>query len=101
MRNSFLVACATSAFQVNAIAQPYGGPAMMWTEGWGMYGLVHMLFWLLVVFGIIYFVRRGHHAHRRCAPEEDRALSILRERYARGEIDKAEFETRKGDLMHN
>jgi putative membrane protein len=30
----------------------------------------------------------------------DEALEILRQRYARGEIDKQEFDTRRRDLGH-
>lgn len=67
---------------------------------WGAGGLVMMLmmlaFWALVIAGLILGVRwlagQGREAGR------DEALEILRQRYARGEIDKQEFETRKRDL---
>jgi putative membrane protein len=67
---------------------------------WGVGGLVMMLmmlvFWGLVIAGVIFGVRwlarQGHGEGR------DEALEILRQRYARGEIDKQEFETRKRDL---
>jgi len=68
---------------------------------WGAGGLVMMLmmlmFWGLVIAGLVLGVRwltgQGHMARR------DEAFEILRQRYARGEIDKQEFEARKRDLQ--
>jgi putative membrane protein len=67
---------------------------------WGVWGVGMMflgfLFWVAVivalVFGIRWLVRQGR-------PEgSDRAVAILRERYARGEINREEFEARRRDL---
>lgn len=70
---------------------------MTWGGGWGRdgvwFGVVHLLWWLLLVLAIVALVRLSFGRS-----EEDRALTILRERFARGEIDKAEFEERKRDL---
>lgn len=53
----------------------------------------------LIIIGVVYAVGgfRGSAARR---PEEgkDRALEILQERYARGEIDAKEYEERKRAL---
>jgi putative membrane protein len=67
---------------------------------WGAGGIVMMLmmlvFWALVIAGLVvglrWLVGQGRPAGR------DEAFEILRQRYARGEIDKQEFETRKRDL---
>jgi len=71
-------------------------------DGWGvgaMFGLGHLLWWALIVVAIVVFVRWLTKDTRRASgPGEDRAFEILRERYARGEIDKAEFDARKRDL---
>lgn len=77
---------------------------MTWGGGWGRdgvwFGVGHLLWWLLLVLAIVALVRLGFGrslpSFRRS--EEDRALAILRERFARGEIDKVEFEERKRDL---
>ncbi|MDH3321032.1 MAG: SHOCT domain-containing protein [Betaproteobacteria bacterium] len=79
----------------------WGGDMMGWGGGWGWgwFGIVHMvLWWFLIILGIVVLAKwlfGGRSGH---ASGEDRALSILRERYARGEIDKTEFEARKRDL---
>ena len=67
---------------------------------WGAGGLAMMLlmlvFWGLVIAGLViglrWLVGQRPPSHR------DEAHEILRQRYARGEIDKQEFETRKRDL---
>lgn len=71
--------------------------------GW----LVSLLFIVLLVVGIVYLVRamdggrsRWHrHDEELPARREDGAMRILRERYARGEIDREEFEQRRKDLI--
>ena len=68
-----------------------------WWSGGAMFGLGHLLWWALVLLAIVALVRWLTKGARR-GPGEDRALEILRERYARGEIDKNEFEARKRDL---
>lgn len=61
------------------------------------FGIISMLFfWGVIVFVIIailrFVIREGQPQHR------SNALSILRERYAKGEINKQEFEEKKKDL---
>lgn len=71
----------------------------MWGVGaaWGVGMLVGMLvFWGLVLVGLVLGIRWLIAAGRRSRP--DAALEILRQRYARGEIDREEFEARKRDL---
>ena len=85
------------------------GPGMMggyWTGGSGAWwpamvlGWVGMLgFWAVVVLLGTLLVRwaagSGQGARR---PEEDEALSILRRRYAAGDIDQETFERMKREL---
>jgi putative membrane protein len=52
---------------------------------------------------LVYFIKWLIQSSGRRQPDTaggNRALEILRERYARGEIDKAEFETMKTDLTN-
>lgn len=63
-----------------------------WTDmpmPWIFFGPAMMLIFLGVCVALLYLVLRG------AAPRGDRAVQILKERYARGEIDQAEFEKRR------
>jgi putative membrane protein len=55
-----------------------------------------LVFWGLVIAGLFLGIRWLARQGRE--DRTDRALNILRERYARGEINKEEFEARRRDL---
>ena len=74
----------------------------MGNGGFGM-GLGGPILWILIIVAIALLVPwlRGQGARSRpSGPDRDpnRALAILEERYARGEIDHDEFERRRRDL---
>ena len=77
--------------------RPYNwGMHYMWGP-WGIGMMLMMLvFWGLVivalVLGIRWLVTQGRESR------SDSALDILRQRYARGEINKEEFEAKKREL---
>jgi putative membrane protein len=80
---------------------------MMWGypgfgPGFGGFGIGMLLFWGLIIFAIVMLVRGfggrpGPHASEPRLSHKT-ALEILAERYARGEIDKSEFEEKRKDL---
>ncbi len=83
----------------------YHGHGMMWGGGqWGGFGMVigpilMILILVAIVVGVIY-VLRLFGANGTGQPAHDRALMLLKERYAKGEIDTKEFEERKELLAH-
>jgi len=69
--------------------------------GYGFFGPIFMIIvWGLIIFAIIMFVRMmaGHQDRHGSQTSEDSAMRILKERYAKGEIDKKEYEEKKNDL---
>jgi len=63
---------------------------------WG-WGLGMILFWLLVIVGIVALVK-WIIGQRPAPPQGDAALDILKKRYAEGEISREDFECMKKDL---
>jgi putative membrane protein len=92
--------------QVLAQQEGYGGwhmgPGMMGNWGMGWFGMIFMIiFWVLVIVGLVFLIKwliqttsNGKTGGRMGSS----AIEILKERYARGEIDKAEFEAKRKDL---
>lgn len=63
-------------------------------------GALMMIFWVLVVVGLT-FLAGGALSHSSAGPAgaPENPQEILKSRYAKGEIDKVEFEQRKKDLL--
>ena len=76
---------------------------MDWTGGTGwMMGLgwiFMVLVWVLIVVGIIALIRwLGMSSGDRGEAQQKTPLQILKERYARGEIEREEYEQKRRDL---
>lgn len=68
----------------------------LWNGWWIAMPFMMIVFWILLFAAIAWLVRGAGVAWRWGG--RSHALEILEERYARGEIDKEEFERRRKDL---
>jgi putative membrane protein len=95
---------ALAALPTLALAQGapgYYGDHMMWGGGWFLMPLM-MIFWIGLLVGAVVLIVRWLGASGRIEPRSGKAgagaLDILRARFAKGDIDKAEFEERRALL---
>ncbi len=70
--------------------------------GFGWIGM--LLFMVVIIVGLVVLVRAlnqgSHGGHAGSVFDTDRTLQIARERFARGELTKEQFEALKRDLGH-
>lgn len=70
-----------------------------WDMGFNWIGFPFMiLFWGLIIWLVIVLIQKLYNQDN-LRENKDSALDILRRRYAKGEIDKQEFEEKKNDLV--
>lgn len=91
------------AVSAPAVADPssgdYGYHPMMGWGGWFMGPLMMLLFVAFLVGAAILVARMlGWQPGSSLGRPDDRSLAILRERFARGEIDQQEFDARRKAL---
>lgn len=96
-------------YPLNAARAQYGrygdwhmGQSMMDSWGMGWFGGIFMiLFWILILVGLVFVIRwlvQATGKKEEHGRQGSRAMEILKERYARGEIDRSQFEAMKRDL---
>jgi putative membrane protein len=73
----------------------------MFDFGYGMMGgsisVIWLIFWFLAFIGLVLLFKNQWECSK--ARKEGSAIEILKIRYAKGEINKEEFEAKKKDLM--
>jgi putative membrane protein len=91
MLTSLATTLAAAASQLPADTVVYGGP---WNGGgFSPWFLLFPLFWILVIGLFIFVARRTWRRNHEWATARG-GESVLRERYARGEIDESEYRQR-------
>jgi len=77
----------------------YGGYGGM-GGGYGWMGMIMAIIFGIgiILLGLYIFRRNSTRVHTNGPSMQNGGLDILRERYARGEIDSAEYQSRKQDL---
>lgn len=80
-----------------------GGYGGMMGQGFGnngsfffLGGIIHLVFWVLIIGAVIYLVR--YVVRERESKPGSRAIEILKQRYAKGEISKEEFDQKKKEI---
>lgn len=73
-----------------------------WGMGFGGFGFLWMaIFWIVVLGGVIWFLGSLFPRSNTTQPPtktSDAALDIVKQRYARGEISREEYESMRRDL---
>ena len=73
---------------------------MWWSESWPMpwmfFGPVVMIAFVILCMTMMFFMMRGGMRHRDSRRD---AIDILKQRYARGEINQAEYDERRRVLQ--
>ena len=103
-----LIVGGIAIFVLIVVPVIWGAVSGWGSRSWGMMGgfsmgwfmpLVMIIFWALVIWAIVALIRGLTSSGNSGSSEKaDSALEILKKRYARGEIDKQEFEDKKKDL---
>lgn len=92
------IVMATSAFADSPQGLGSGYGHMNWGGGYGMFGgLMMLLFWGVVIVLIVIAVRWYSDRHHESG-KSSAAMEILKTRFAKGELDEAEFRQRKAAL---
>jgi len=68
---------------------------------WGIGGSIMLIIWIIIIIAVIAVILalvKGQAGQGQNSKTESNALNILKERYAKGDINKKEFEEKKKDL---
>ncbi len=99
LRSALLIAVpATALMTVPAVAQTFGDHPHMGAWGWGgmIFGPIMMIVFLALIVGaVVLVIRWTGLAGSAVVGGANKARHILDERFARGEIDKDDYEERK------
>ena len=66
----------------------------------GFGGVIMWLFWILLIVVIVWIVKAAMGSGENRIGKGKSALKLLQERYARGEIDREEYQQKREDLSN-